>query len=223
MGFENQLNEFRISNIFLNRFSFLSEDESSVDPNDNEQTAAEEEVVEKLMMPPTTPPPQQPKALTRSSGNFVVLNKHNMSQFKKVKCISAAKIRKVVFPRGNIRCFNASGRLSSIDSKPRFMTNIKTNVPKFQNFTRLSTLQHNQLQTNGDAKNGIKTELNGQAPQKSGILIKRNHLKNITVRKVNVMQSNFKRGNTISINSIGSAKHNIKNNSTARAVANLDS
>lgn len=218
------MNEFRVSNIFLNYFSFLSEDELSADPKDNEQIAVEEDVVENLTTPPTTPPPTQaPKPLSRSSGNFVVLNKHNMSQFKKVKCIPAAKMRKVIFPRGNIRCFNASGRLSSIDSKPRFMTNVKMNVPKFQNFTRLSTLQQNQSQTNGDTKSGLKTELNGQASQKSGILIKRNHLKNITVRKVNVMQSNFKRGNTISINSIGSAKHNIKDNSTARAVADLDS
>lgn len=209
---------------FLNQFSFLSEDESSADPKDNGQIIADEEIVEKLTTPPTTPSPQTPKPLSRSSGNFVVLNKHNMSQFKKVKCIPAAKIRKVVFPRGNIRCFNASGRLSSIDSKPRFMTNVKTNVPKFQNFTRLSSLQQNQPQTNGTTKNGFKTEMNGQSiPQKSGILIKRNHLKNITVRKVNVVQSNIKRANTFSINSIGSAKHNIKDNSIAKAIVDLDS
>ncbi|XP_055314326.1 uncharacterized protein LOC129575237 isoform X2 [Sitodiplosis mosellana] len=194
-------------------------DESMAEPKDSDQTG-EEMDIEK----PTTPP-QPPKPLTRS-GNFVVLNKHNMSQFKKVKCIPASKIRKVVFPRGNIRCFNASGRLSSIDSKPRFLTNAKTGVPKFQNFTRLLALQHNQQShTNGESKSGPKAEVNGRTspPPKSGILIKRNHMKNITVRKVNVVQSSAKKGNAVLNGSIDSTvKNNIKDNSIASLVADLE-
>lgn len=207
--------------LIIHFFDTFSEEKLTPEPKENDEMVEDEVVVK-----PATPP----KPLMRTGGNFVVLNKHNMSQFKKVKCIPASKIRKVVFPRGNVRCFNASGRLSSIDSKPRFLTGTKTNVPRFQNFTRLSTLQNNQrtiqlsqLQTNGDAKNATKPEVNGHtAPQKSGILIKRNHLKNITVRKVNVVQPNIKRGNTVLSSSIGSTKNNIKNDSIASLVADLE-
>lgn len=194
-------------------------------PKDSDQLD-QEVVVEK----PTTPkpmPPQPAKTFTRS-GNFVVLNKHNLSQFKKVKCIPASNIRKIVFSRGSTRCSSTSGRLSSIDSKPRFLTSVKSNLMKFKNITRLASLQHNQhTHTNGESKNGSKTGMNGQssspppAQQKSGILIKRNHMKNIPVRKVNVVQSNVKRGNAITNGAIDSTMKN-NNSSINSLIADLE-
>lgn len=194
------------------------------EPKDSDQVD-EVVVVEKPTAPKPTPP--QPARTFTRSGNFVVLNKHNLSQFKKVKCIPASNIRKIVFSRGSVRCSSTSGRLSSIDSKPRFLTSVKSNLMKFKNITRLSSQQHNQHpHTNGESKNGPKPGMNGQSSspppqQKSGILIKRNHMKNIPVRKVNVVQSNAKRGNAITNGFIDSTMKN-NNSSINSLIADLE-
>lgn len=103
---------------------------------------------------------------------------------KTVTEIPPGKFKKIFFPSRNATIQNrvsvSPTSKSSLVSKDVSSTpGVKVNVPRFQNFTRLSPSQSEPtVQTNGRPKS-----------PKSGILIKRNHLKNITVRKVSVVQS----------------------------------
>lgn len=119
----------------------------------------------------TTSPP---KALSRS-GKFLVLNKTTLSQMKSVKGISPTHFKKIIFPAKNPSTQNSA-------NAPTSSTNVRITAPgsrvigqRFQSFTRLSPSQCEQSQTNDAIES-----------PKSNILIKRNHLKSITVRKVNV-------------------------------------
>lgn len=118
----------------------------------------------------------QAKHGSRLKSNFVVLNKHTLSQLKTVKHIPAVRLKKVFYSRGSdIRCISASGRLNSIDSKaPRMVSTMKTAAFKLRNLARLYPSEIQQLP--------------GGELQKNGFLIKRNHMKNLTVRQINVVQ-----------------------------------
>lgn len=162
--------------------------------------------------------PTNPTPIARSTGKFVLLNKHALSQMKSMKSIPASKFRKVIFSQGsNVRCFRASGGLSSIDSRtPRITNVIRTQTPRLQNFTRLSTVANCQSHTNGSATS-----------PKSGILIKRNHMKNITIHEGNVMQSikssNLKRATDVTKYTYGGAtKNDSKDDSIKSLIADLE-
>lgn len=98
---------------------------------------------------------------------------------KTVKRIPDDRIKKFFIPRQSL--INSNG-LPSLNSKNIRIssTGMKMNVPKFQSAPRSATALpvNGQLQTNGRPSS-----------PKSGILIKRNHLKNITVRKLNVVST----------------------------------
>lgn len=115
------------------------------------------------------------KPASKTKNNFVVLNKNALSQLKTVKHLPTLRFKKVFNSRSNIR-ISASGRLGSIDSKaPRTIS-----AMKFRNLTHIYPSENRDIQ---------QLPMDSD-PQKSGILIKRNHIKNLTVRQINVVQSN---------------------------------
>lgn len=142
--------------------------------HENEKAIVDDEPDESIVLPP--------KAAARTNGNFVILNKNAFSQMKTVKRIPDGRVKKFYIPRSsNIRQanINSNGLSSLVPKNIRLSTGMNMHVPKFANVTRPSTTVPNGgPQTNGRP-----------ASPKSGILIKRNHLKNITVRKVNFVQS----------------------------------
>lgn len=170
----------------------------------------------------------QPKSSIRSNGNFVVLNKNTLSQFKSVKRVHPTKIKKVFFRGGNVRCFSTTGRLSSIDSRPRAMNGIKTNVPNIQNGKNYepSLRQHHAQRTNGLSHSVKDVKWNGDSkaltngdttPTKSGILIKRKYMKNVTIQKV--MRSDKMNGKN---DDIQCSKYDSKDDSIKSLIADLE-
>lgn len=109
-----------------------------------------------------------------NSGNFLVLNKCTLSQMKTVNGFPSGQFKKLIFssktPAENRATTNGSTIITS-------SSDMRVIGQRFSKITRISTTQNNNVhsQTNGRT-----------ASPKSGIIIKRNHLKNIMVRKVNV-------------------------------------
>lgn len=136
---------------------------------------------------------------------------------KSLKTIPAGKLRKVTFTQGtNGRSFRTGNRLSSIDSRtPRITNVIRSHTPRLQNFTRLSTLVNYQQHTNGTSTS-----------PKSGILIKRNHMKNIIIHKGNDVQSiesnNLKRSIAVTKNSFGNQQNDSEDDSIKSLIADLE-
>lgn len=100
---------------------------------------------------------------------------------KSVKGISPSNFKKIIFPAKNSATQNHASAsttgTSSSNSKSVRITapGMRVIGQRLQSFTRLSPSQCEQSPTNDPIE-----------ATKSNILIKRNHLKNITVRKVNV-------------------------------------
>lgn len=130
---------------------------------------------------------------------------------KTVKGIPSGKFKKIVFPSRNST--NAAIQHRTVHALPTNESSVTSKhvryVPRFQNFTRLSPSHGEPVQTNGRSES-----------LKSGILIKRNHLKNITVRKINVVQSankskdtedNLKQNGTMSISTEPTTNDSLKN------------
>lgn len=164
------LTKFHLVSFSGNEFMF---DEQ----NDNEQKTVDTEIENSLSSPS--------KVLT-CSGKFVVLNRNTLSRMKTVKSIPAGKLKKIIIPsKGSITAAGAAvtttnhSLSSSLSSKtPSLHAGVKTNGSRFQSFKRLTTPQNHVAITNGRPKS-----------PKSNIIIKRNHLKNFTIRKVSVVQS----------------------------------
>ncbi|XP_031633071.1 KAT8 regulatory NSL complex subunit 3-like isoform X2 [Contarinia nasturtii] len=190
-------------------------------PTAEEQYTNEQNVNVEIIDKSAESPSKSPTM--HSNGKFIILNKHTLNQFKTLKRLPSSKFKKVGYKSPNIRCFNSSGRLSSIDSKPRLMTGPKANISKFQNGNC-----HNPSHTNGISTaakeikilNGTsKMTTNGQiTSQKSGILIKRKYMKNITIRKMNIVQSDNGDENYEKV----STKYDSKVNSIDSLIADLE-
>lgn len=118
---------------------------------------------------------------------------------KAVKHIPAGKIKKMLFPisdggesiKSNDFVAMPSSPLRSLASQQQQPSSLdpSVRVTHFESFHRLVP---NQNHTNNNITNNITISTNGRPkspPPKSDILIKRNHLKNFTMRKVNVVRS----------------------------------
>lgn len=111
----------------------------------------------------------------QSNGSFVVLNKTALNQVKdNIKRVPNGKIKKFYVPRstGIRQTFGNSNGLSSLHLRnDRQSSGVKMHVTKIQSVTRPTTTTQLNSPTNGRPSS-----------PKSGILIKRNHLKNIKER-----------------------------------------
>lgn len=153
-----------------------------------------------------------------SNGSFVVLNKTALNQVKdNIKRVPNGKIKKFYIPRntGIRQTFGNSNGLSSLHLKnDRQSSGVKKNVTKIHSVTRPTTTTPLNSQTNGRPSS-----------PKSGILIKRNHLKNIKERekyeKANNATAIEKQGHTNGHDST-STTNNHQNESLKNLIAELE-